>query len=320
MKLRVAFAGTPAFALPPLMALHAAHTLVGVLTQPDRPAGRGRELAASPVKQKALEYGLPVLQPQRLRGDAAALEQALAQLHAWRPDVMVVVAYGLILPREVLQLPRLGCLNIHASLLPRWRGAAPIQRAILAGDAETGVAIMQMDEGLDTGAVLTSATQAIGAETTSAVLHDQLAELGAQQLLVALDGLAAGTLRARSQPTEGVTYAQKLSRAESAIDWRRDAVEIDRQIRAFNPWPATETRLDGEIIKLLRSRISAKDQLGGAVEPGTLLGLDGDALRVACGKGVLQVLELQRAGRKAVAARDFYNALHPRPDQRWVFG
>jgi methionyl-tRNA formyltransferase len=320
MKLRVAFAGTPAFALPPLVALHAAHTLVGVMTQPDRPAGRGRELAASPVKQKALEYGVPVLQPQRLRGDAAALEQTLAQLRSLQPDVMVVVAYGLILPREVLELPRLGCLNIHASLLPRWRGAAPIQRAILAGDAETGVAIMQMDEGLDTGAVLTSATQAIGAETTSATLHDQLAALGAQQLLVALDGLAAGTLHALPQATEGVSYAQKLSKAESAIDWRRDATEIDRQIRAFNPWPATETRLDGEVVKLLRSRISAGEQASGAVEPGTLLGLEGDALRVACGKGVLQVLELQRAGRKAVAARDFYNALRPQPGQRWMFG
>jgi methionyl-tRNA formyltransferase len=317
MKLRVVFAGTPAFAVPPLMALHAAHTLVGVLTQPDRPAGRGRELAASPVKHKALEYGIPVLQPQRLRGDAAALGQMLAQLDALQPDVMVVVAYGLLLPREVLQLPRLGCLNIHASLLPRWRGAAPIQRAILAGDAATGVAIMQMDEGLDTGAVLASAQLPIGVETTSATLHDQLAELGAAQLLIALEGLAAGRLQAVPQPTEGVTYAQKLSRAESAIDWRRDAVEIDRQIRAFNPWPAAETRFEGDAVKLLRSRISASDP--GAAAPGTLLGIEGDALRVACGKGVLQVLELQRAGRKAVAARDFYNALRPQPDKPPVF-
>jgi methionyl-tRNA formyltransferase len=319
MKLRVVFAGTPAFALPPLAALHAAHTLVGVLTQPDRPAGRGRELAASPVKQKALEYGVTVLQPQRLRGDAVALEQTLARLHALQPDVMVVVAYGLILPREVLQLPRLGCLNIHASLLPRWRGAAPIQRAILAGDAETGVAIMQMDEGLDTGAVLASAQLPIGVETTAATLHDQLAELGARQLLVALEGLSAGTLQATPQPTDGVTYAQKLSRSESAIDWRRDAVEIDRQIRAFNPWPATETRLDGEVVKLLRSRVGAGEQGAAAATPGTLLGMEGDALRVACGKGVLQVLELQRAGRKAVAARDFYNALRPPADKRWMF-
>jgi methionyl-tRNA formyltransferase len=260
-----------------------------------------------------------VLQPQRLRGDAVALEQTLARLHALQPDVMVVVAYGLILPREVLQLPRLGCLNIHASLLPRWRGAAPIQRAILAGDAETGVAIMQMDEGLDTGAVLASAQLPIGVETTAATLHDQLAELGARQLLVALEGLSAGTLQATPQPTDGVTYAQKLSRSESAIDWRRDAVEIDRQIRAFNPWPATETRLDGEVVKLLRSRVGAGEQGAAAATPGTLLGMEGDALRVACGKGVLQVLELQRAGRKAVAARDFYNALRPPADKRWMF-
>ncbi len=319
MTLRVAFAGTPAFAVPPLRALYAEHALVGVLTQPDRPAGRGRELTASPVKQAALALGLPVLQPARLRGDQHDLEATLAQLLTWRPDVMVVVAYGLILPRAVLQLPRLGCLNIHASLLPRWRGAAPIQRAILAGDAETGICIMQMDEGLDTGAVLASARCAIGPETTAAQLHDQLAALGAGQLLQALAGLVAGTAQAVPQPAEGATYAQKLSKGEAVIDWRRDAIDIDRQVRAFNPWPTAETKLDGDAVKLLRSRFVASISAPGAATTGTLLGLNGDALDVACGHDVLQVLELQRAGRKPVPARDFYNALRLAPGVRAVF-
>jgi methionyl-tRNA formyltransferase len=319
MSLRVAFAGTPAFAVPPLHALHAHHQVVGVLTQPDRPAGRGRELAASPVKQAAQALGLPVLQPQRLRGDPQVLAATLAQLSAWRPDVMVVVAYGLILPRELLQLPRFGCLNIHASVLPRWRGAAPIQRAILAGDRQTGVAIMQMDEGLDTGAVLASESLTIGAETTAAQLHDQLSELGARQILRALAGIAAGTIQAVAQSAAGVTYAQKLSKSESAVDWQRSAIDIDRQIRAFNPWPAAETRLDGEPVKLLRSRIAPAGSASGAAAPGTLLGLQDDALEVACAPGVLQVLELQRAGRKPVMARDFYNALRLAPGARAVF-
>jgi methionyl-tRNA formyltransferase len=317
MKLRVVFAGTPVFAVAPLRALAAAHDVVGVLTQPDRPAGRGRAVAASPVKQAATELGVPVLQPARLRGDAEALQATLSQLQAWQPDVMVVVAYGIILPRVVLELPRHGCLNIHASLLPRWRGAAPIQRAILAGDAETGVAIMQMDEGLDTGAVIRSARLPIGPETTSASLHDQLAALGAQEILRALDDIAAGHGEAQPQPVDGVTYAAKLAKSESRIDWQRDAAAIDRQIRAFNPWPATETQLDGEPVKLLRSRLGAR--VRGNAAPGSLLGLEGEALEVACGEGVLQVLELQRAGRKAVPARDFYNALRPVAGAQQVF-
>ncbi len=304
MTLRVAFAGTPDFAVPALRALHAAHTVVGVWTQPDRPAGRGRALSASPVKLAARELGLAVAQPARLR----EAHEAQAQLAATRPEVMVVVAYGLLLPREVLSLPRLGCLNIHASLLPRWRGAAPIQRAILAGDAETGISIMQMDEGLDTGAVLSRATIPIGAEMTAGQLHDQLAELGARQIVRTLALAAAGELVGEPQPETGVTYAHKLSRAESRIDWHSPAVEVDRRIRAFNPWPAAETRLDGTPVKLLRSRTTSCAAPTGAV-PGTLLGLEGQALAVACGGGVLQVLELQRAGRKAVSARDFYNSL-----------
>ena len=314
MQLRVAFAGTPAFALPALAALAAQHAVTGVLTQPDRPSGRGRVMTASPVKQAALALPVPVIQPQRLRGDAAALQTTLAQLREWKPDVMVVVAYGLILPREVLELPRLGCLNIHASLLPRWRGAAPIQRAIEAGDAETGVAIMQMDEGLDTGAVLAEARQPIGAETTAGELHETLAALGAAELIKVLPALAAGTARARPQDSNGVTHAEKLQKSAARIDWQQGAALIDRRIRAFNPWPVAETSLHGESVKLLRSR--CQPEIAGA-PPGTVRGLEGDALAVCCGSGVVQVLELQRAGRKAVSAREFMNAA--RADSPLVF-
>ncbi len=306
MPLRVVFAGTPAFALPPLAALAGQHLLVGVLTQPDRPAGRGRVLAAGAVKQAALALHVPVIQPPRLRGDPVALQSTLTRLCEWQPDVMVVVAYGLILPRAVLALPRLGCLNIHASLLPRWRGAAPIQRAILAGDVESGVCIMQMDEGLDTGAVLAEARQRIGSETTAAQLQDELAALGAAQLLAVLPALAAGQLHARPQAPEGVTYAEKLSKSEARVDWQQPAARIDRQIRAFNPWPVAETTLQGEPVKLWRSRLAP--DAAATAPPGTLLGLQGDALEISCGSGVVQVLELQRAGRKAVPARDFLNA------------
>jgi methionyl-tRNA formyltransferase len=305
MQLKVVFAGTPAFALPALGAIAAQHQLVGVLTQPDRPSGRGRVLTASPVKQAALALNAPVIQPVRLRGDADALRSTLLQLEAWQPDVMVVVAYGLILPREVLKLPRMGCLNIHASLLPRWRGAAPIQRAIEAGDEMTGVAIMQMDEGLDTGAVLAEARLRIGAEVTAGELHDTLATLGAAELMKVLPALAAGTIKARPQDAVGVTHAEKLQKSEARIDWQQDAARIDRRIRAFNPWPVAETTLHGEPVKLLRSRCSAD---AATAPPGTVLGLAGDALAVCCGSGVVQVLELQRAGRKAVSAREFLNA------------
>jgi methionyl-tRNA formyltransferase len=312
MQLRVAFAGTPAFALPALAALRAAHHLVGVLTQPDRPAGRGRVTTASPVKQAATGYGVTVIQPQRLRGDPGELAATLAALRQWQPDVMVVVAYGLILPREVLDLPPLGCLNIHASLLPRWRGAAPIQRAILAGDATTGISIMRMDAGLDTGDVLLEAPLPIGPQVTAAELHDELAALGAAQILIALEGLASGRLVPRPQARDGVTHAAKLSKAEARIDWNASAQRLDRQVRAFNPWPAAETRLHGEPVKLLRSRVAPVGEsvarAASLAAPGTVLGLSGDALEVACGDGVLQVLELQRAGRRAVSARDFLNS------------
>ncbi|MDB6087927.1 MAG: Methionyl-tRNA formyltransferase [Gammaproteobacteria bacterium] len=249
--LRVAFAGTPDFAVPALEALlRSGHRVVGVLTQPDRPKGRGRQIAASPVKTAALAHGIPVSQPQSLKAEADRVELA-----AWRPDVLVVVAYGLILPRAVLALPRFGCINIHASLLPRWRGAAPIQRAILAGDTETGVTIMLMDVGLDTGPMLLQERVPITASDTGGSLHDRLAALGASALLEGLDKHAAGTLAAVPQPSEGVTYAAKIEKAEALIDWTRDARAIERQIRAFNPWPIAETRLDGEQLRVFAAAV-----------------------------------------------------------------
>jgi methionyl-tRNA formyltransferase len=309
MTLRVVYAGTPAFAVPPLAALCAGHRVVGVLTQPDRPAGRGRQLTASPVREFATGQGLPVLQPVALRG-AASTPETLAQIAAWQPDVMVVVAYGLILPQSLLQLPRLGCLNIHASLLPRWRGAAPIQRALQAGDETTGVSIMQMDAGLDTGAVLAEQALRIEAVDTAGSLHDRLAAAGAALLLDVLQKLESGGAQAKPQPAEGITYAAKLAKSESCIEWHADAAQIDRQIRAFNPWPVAETALHGQPVKLLFSRVP--QQLAGAdtgaATPGTVLGLNDDALQVAAGRGVVELLQLQRAGRKPVSAREFLNA------------
>ncbi len=300
--LRVAFAGTPQFAVPALAALLASrHKVVGVLTQPDRPKGRGRQLAPGPVKQVAAAHGLQVAQPVTLR--SAAGHAALAALSA---DVLVVVAYGQILPLEVLRLPRLGCINIHASLLPRWRGAAPIQRAILAGDTHTGVTLMQMDEGLDTGAILAVRTWPIGARDTSAVLHGSLAQLGAQALLEVLEGLSAGTLRPQPQPALGITYAQKISKAEAPITWSDPAALISCQIRAFNPWPVAATVFAGEPLRIHDAYAMAGSS---AAAPGLWLGLEGDALRVACGTGELRVTQLQRAGRKVVAAREFMNSV-----------
>ena len=307
MSLSVVFAGTPPFAVSALAAVSAQHPVVGVLTQPDRPAGRGRLLTASPVKDFALAHGLPLAQPLALRGDSPETLAAIEQLRAWQPDVMVVVAYGLILPPQVLAIPRLGCLNIHASLLPRWRGAAPIQRAILAGDAETGVTIMQMDAGLDTGPLLLRAALPIGADTITSDLHDQLAQLGADLIVQALAGLEAGRLLPQPQPDEGVRYAEKLSKAEAAIHWSSPVAHIDRQIRAFNPWPAAQAVFAGEPVKLLRSRVVARSPEPG-LAPGTLLGLRDGLLEIACIDGVLGVAELQRAGRRRVSAHDFANA------------
>jgi methionyl-tRNA formyltransferase len=303
-SLRIAFAGTPHFALPALRALLASrHQVVGVLTQPDRPAGRGRELRASPIKLlAATQTALPIAQPATLKN-----AEGRAALAAWVPDLLVVVAYGLILPREALQLPRLGCLNIHGSVLPRWRGAAPIQRALLAGDVETGISIMQLDEGLDTGPVLLDRRRPIGPHDTAGDLHDALAELGAAALLEAIDGLTTGKLLPRAQPAEGVTYAAKIEKSEARIDWNEEAAQLDRKIRAFNPWPVAETLLAGESLRLLRAEVADADAR--AAEPGTVLELADDGLRVACGTGVLVVRELQRAGKRPVSARDFANAV-----------
>src|SRR5262245_60063320 len=276
-SLRIAFAGTPHFALPALRALLASrHRVVGVLTQPDRPAGRGRELRASPVKLLAHDAGLPVSQPESLRAPEgrAALEQ-------WAPELLVVVAYGLILPAPVLALPRLGCLNIHGSLLPRWRGAAPIQRALLAGDAETGVTIMQLDAGLDTGPTLLERRRPIGAQETAGDLHDALAELGAAALVDAIDGLVAGRIVPRAQPGTGASYAPKIEKSEALIDWGASAAQLDRQIRAFNPWPIAETRFAGDSLRLLRATVI--DGAAREAAPGTVLGIAEDGLRVACG-------------------------------------
>jgi methionyl-tRNA formyltransferase len=301
--LRIAFAGTPHFALPALRALLSSrHPVVGVLTQPDRPAGRGRELRASPVKLLAAGQALPIGQPATLKNP-----EGRELLHAWSPDLLVVVAYGLILPEAVLTLPRLGCLNIHGSLLPRWRGAAPIQRALLAGDGVTGITIMQLDAGLDTGPMLLERRHPIGAHDTAGDLHDALAELGAAALLEAIDGLAAGTLQPRPQPAEGVTYAAKIEKAEARVDWNEEATQLDRKVRAFNPWPVAETQLAGESLRLLRAAVA--DTQARHAEPGTVLGLAEDGLRVACGRGVLAVRELQRAGKRPVSARDYANAV-----------
>jgi methionyl-tRNA formyltransferase len=259
-------------------------------------------MRASPVKLLALEARLPLAQPATLK-----TMESRARLTQWSADVLVVVAYGLILPPSVLTLPRLGCINIHGSLLPRWRGAAPIQRAILAGDAETGVTIMQLDAGLDTGPMLLERVRPIGSQDTAGDVHDALAELGATALLEALDGLAAGTLRPRAQPTQGVSYAPKIEKSEAPLDWSAGAIHLDRQIRAFNPWPVAETRFAGESLRVLRAQIA--EPMGVHDAPGTLLGIADDGLRVACGEGVLAVRELQRAGKRPVSARDFANAV-----------
>jgi len=296
--MRLVFAGTPEFAAQALAAIVAAgHDVALVLTQPDRPAGRGMALQPSPVKKLALELGIEVFQPGTLKDVAA--QQKVAAVAA---DCMVVAAYGLILPQVVLDLPRFGCLNIHASLLPRWRGAAPIQRALLAGDDETGVCIMQMEAGLDTGPVLLQAALPIAAEDTAATLHDRLAELGAQLIVRAL---AALPLPATAQPAAGVTYAHKIDKAEALVDWRRSAVELDRHIRAFNPFPGAQAPLVGQTVKLWRAV-----PVAGSGESGRILAVHRQQIVVACGDGALAITELQKAGGKRLPVRDFL-AGHP---------
>jgi methionyl-tRNA formyltransferase len=298
--MRIVFAGTPDFSVPVLQAiLDSPHTPVGVYTQPDRPAGRGRKLAPGPVKQLALQHDLAVYQPVSLK-DADA-RQALAGL---QPDLMVVVAYGLLLPQAVLDIPRLGCVNLHASLLPRWRGAAPIQRAILAGDRETGVCLMQMEAGLDSGPVLASVSTPIAADETGGSLHDRLSGLSAELLARHLDDLEAGRLQGQVQDESLVTYAHKLDKREAAIDWQGGAADIERQVRAFNPWPVAQAQYQGQSLRIWRARAVE----GPAAAPGTVVAAGRDGIDVACASGCLRLLEIQLPGGKRLDAAAFLNA------------
>ena len=299
--MRIVFAGTPAFAVPSLRAAHAHGEVVAVYTQPDRPAGRGRGLAASPVKLEAIQRGIPVLQPETLKRKES--QQALRDME---PDLMIVVAYGLILPRAVLEIPRFGCWNVHASLLPRWRGAAPIQRAIEAGDSETGVCLMQMEAGLDTGPVLLAMTTPIGDDETGGQLHDRLAELGASVLA---DGLALRRADVKPtswiQPEAGVTYAHKLDKAEARLDWNQSAALLARKVRAFEPWPVAEAMVAGE---RLRIHGAVALDLQHAFAPGTLLATGKQGIDVACAEGALRLRVVQREGGKAITAADYLNS------------
>lgn len=300
-SLSVLFAGTPEFSVPALEALVASrHRVAAVYTQPERPAGRGQQLTMSAVKRCAVRHDLPVEQPATLRDQAT-----VDRLEQWQADVMVVVAYGLILPAAVLVLPRLGCLNIHASLLPRWRGAAPIHRALLAGDTQTGVTIMRMDAGLDTGPMLLERITPIAGSDTAAALHDRLAAVGAEALLTALDGVIDGSIAGRIQPEQGITYAAKIRKDEALIDWSKTAIEIDRQVRAFNPWPVAETRFNGQQLRVWEANLSNETS---ASTPGTVVATAADGIRVATGTGVFNLTRVQLAGRKAVTAAEFLNA------------
>jgi methionyl-tRNA formyltransferase len=300
-RLRIVYAGTPDFAVPALDALRAAgHGIVAVYTQPDRPAGRGQSVTASPIRQRAAELGLPVEQPVTLRS-----EEAVGRLRSYAADLMVVAAYGLILPPAVLEAPRLGCWNIHASLLPRWRGAAPIQRAILAGDAGTGITIMQMDAGLDTGPMLLVRPLPIGARENAGALHDRLAALGAEAVVAAIDEWQAGRLAPVPQPADGATYAPKIRKEEARIDWTAPAPAVDRLVRAFNPWPVAETRWQG---RQLRVWAAEPVTTAAGAEPGQVLEASGGRIVVAAGEGALSLTRVQLAGRRAMTAAEFLNA------------
>jgi methionyl-tRNA formyltransferase len=311
----VIFAGTPEFARVALERLHAAgFTSPLVLTQPDRPAGRGMKLQASPVKRFALEHGIAVAQPRSLRLDGKYPDDAAAArsaIEAAAADVMVVAAYGLILPQWVLDTPRMGCMNIHASLLPRWRGAAPIHRALVAGEAQTGVTIMQMDAGLDTGDMLLEERIAIADTDTTATLHDKLAVLGGRLIVEALEIGACGGLDPQPQPAEGVTYAHKIEKAEAAIDWSQPAQVVARRIRAFDPAPGAGSVLDGEALKIWAAMAlpgQGARPVPGQIEPASAQGID-----VSCGEGVLRITQLQRAGGKRLAAADFLRGFELKP-------
>jgi methionyl-tRNA formyltransferase len=303
-SLKLGFAGTPDFAVPALERLAGSHRISAVFTQPDRAAGRGRALHMSAVKRRALELGLPVHQPSSFKPP-----EVQALLKSQKLDALIVVAYGLILPAAVLRVPRLGCINIHASLLPRWRGAAPIQRALLAGDLTTGITIMRLAEGLDTGPMLASRSIDIGARDTAKTLHDGLAILGAELIAETLEALAAGRSHEIAQPAAGVTYAEKISKSEALIHWSLDALSIWRQIRAFNPRPVAETRLRGEQLRIWEAEpLHSRPQSAGTplpAAPGLVLAASPDGIDVACGQGALRVTRLQLAGRKPLPAREF---------------
>lgn len=298
--LRIVFAGTPDFSVPPLQELlKSVHQVVAVYTQPDRPSGRGRKLLPGPVKSHALEAGVPVYQPASLKA-----AEEIEALRALEPDLMVVVAYGLLLPEPVLAVPRLGCVNIHASILPRWRGAAPIQRAIQAGDAESGVTIMRMDKGLDTGPVYLTRRIDLAADETGGSLHDRLSLLGAEGLMEALPGITDGSLQPESQNSAEATYAAKLEKKEAQIDWNMPATVIERQVRAFNPWPVAFTRYENASLRIWDAQ--AID--GMTAEPGTVMSATRDGIDVSCQSGLLRVTRLQMPGKRAMDSQDFINS------------
>ncbi len=303
-RLRVVFAGTPAFALPGLRACLDCTQVVAVYTQPDRAAGRGRALQQSPVKQTALQAGIPVEQPESLKSP-----EAQQRLRGYSPDLIVVIAYGLILPKGVLAIPRIACWNVHASLLPRWRGAAPIQRAILAGDTETGVCLMRMEAGLDTGPVLLRESTPILADDTGGSLHDRLAELGAQVLREGLSRMSRGEpLPETPQPNDGVTYAHKLDKSEAKLDFHTSAIELERKVRAFDPWPVAEAEIAGERVRIWRAETrDGGPGTGDRKKPGEIVAASKEGIDIACGEGVLRICELQRAGGRVISAADYLN-------------
>jgi methionyl-tRNA formyltransferase len=299
--MNLVFAGTPEFAVPALKALlDAGHTILAVYTQPDRPAGRGRKLGMSAVKEFALARGLRVHQPVTLKS-----ESETEALRALKPDAMIVIAYGLILPRSILSIPQYGCINVHASLLPRWRGAAPIQRAIEAGDANTGVTIMQMDADLDTGSMLAVAQTPIGTDDNAATLHDRLAELGGHLLVDTLAQLERGAIVPQAQDSAHATYAAKLNKDEARLDWNADAKLLARRIRAFNPWPVAHTAVDGQTLRLWHAQ--AENGAPPGAPPGTVLAADANGVRAQCATGVLRITRLQLEGGKVLDARAFLN-------------